>query len=186
MRVAPEIIVTHEEHAELTKLACSKLSSVRLVQRAHIVLLAADGMQNKSIAQELGVGRLRVARWRECYAASRLAGIERDLPRGAPPAKVDLARRLELTTQTKPAAATHWSTRKMAAELGVSAASVSRHWRANGFKPHVVRGFKVSRDLRFVEKREDKRHDHAVWNLYRPPVGRKSAAPCAVRAPFGG
>jgi hypothetical protein len=43
----------------------------------------------------------------------------------------------------------------MAAELGVSAASVSRHWRANGLKPHIVRGFKVSRDPKFVEKRED-------------------------------
>ncbi len=92
MRVAPEIILTQEEHAELTKLVCSKLSSVRLVQRAHIVLLAAEGMQNKSIAQELGVGRMQVARWRERYAESRLAGIERDLPRGAPPAKVDVAR----------------------------------------------------------------------------------------------
>ena len=155
MRVAPEIILTHEEYAELTKLACSKLSSVRLVQRARIVLRAADGMQNKSIAQELGVGRMQVARWRERYAESRLAGIERDLPRGAPPAKVDVARLVELTTQTKPAAATHWSTRKMATELGVSAASVSRHWRANGLKPHLVRGFKVSRDPQFVEKLED-------------------------------
>lgn len=39
--------------------------------------------------------------------------------------------------------------------LGISAASASRHWRANGFKPHVVRGFKVSRAPRFVEKIED-------------------------------
>ena len=58
-------------------------------------------------------------------------------------------------TQTKPVAATHWSTRKMAAELGVSASTVMRHWQANGLKPHVVRGFKVSRDPKFVEKLED-------------------------------
>jgi transposase len=128
MRVAPEIILTQEEQAELTKLVCSKLSSVRLVQRAHIVLLAAEGMQNKSIAQELGVGRMQVARWRERYAESRLAGIERDLPRGAPPAKVDVARLVELTTQ-----------------------------------PHVVRGFKVSRDPQFVEKLED------IVGLYMSP-----------------
>ena len=155
MRVAPEIVLTEEEHAELAKLVRSTLSSVRLVQRARIVLLAADGIQNKDIAQQLGVGRVLVSRWRERYAQSRLAGIERDLPRGAPPSKVDVARLVELTTQTKPKAATHWSTRKMAAELGVSAASVSRHWRANGLKPHVVRGFKVSRDPQFVEKLED-------------------------------
>ena len=59
---------------------------------------------------------------------------------------VDVARLVELTTQSKPEAATHWSTRTMAAELGVSAASVSRHWRKNGLRPHLVRGFKVSRD----------------------------------------
>jgi transposase len=163
MRVAPEIVLTDEEHAELTKLVRSGLSSVRLVQRAHIVLLAANGMQNKDIARQLGVGRVQVSRWRERYSQSRLAGIERDLPRGAPPAKVDVARLVELTTQTKPEAATHWSTRKMAAELGVSAASVSRHWRANGLKPHVVRGFKISRDPRFVEKLED------IVGLYMSP-----------------
>ncbi|MDP2132972.1 MAG: IS630 family transposase [Sulfuritalea sp.] len=163
MRVAPEIVLTNEEHAELTKLVRSKLSSVRLAQRARIVLLAADGMQNKAIAQQLGVGRVQVARWRERYAESRLAGIERDLPRGVPPAKVDVARLVELTTQTKPEATTHWSTRTMAAELGVSAASVSRHWRANGLKPHIVRGFKVSRDPKFVEKLED------IVGLYMSP-----------------
>ena len=163
MRVAPEIVLTSEEHIELTKLVRSKLSSVRPAQRARILLLAAEGMQNKAIAQQLGVGRVQVARWRERYAESRLAGIERDLPRGAPPAKVDVARLVELTTQTKPEAATHWSTRTMAAKLGVSAASVSRHWRANGLKPHVVRGFKVSRDPKFVEKLED------IVGLYMSP-----------------
>jgi transposase len=163
MRVAPEIVLSEEERAELTKVERSKLTSVRLAQRARIVLRAAEGMQNKAIATQLGVGRVQVARWRERYAESRLAGIERDLPRGAPPAKVDVARLVELTTQTKPAAATHWSTRKMAAELGVSAATVSRHWRANGLKPHVVRGFKVSRDPQFVEKLED------IVGLYMSP-----------------
>ena len=67
----------------------------------------------------------------------------------------DVARLVELTTQGKPEAATHWSTRTMAAEIGVSAASVSRPWRAHGLKPHLVRGFKVSRDPKFVEKLKD-------------------------------
>jgi transposase len=163
MRVAPEIVLTDEERAELTRLVRSKRTSVRLSQRARLVLLAADGMQNKDIAEELGVGRIQVARWRERYMQSRLAGIERDLPRGAPPVKVDVPRLVELTTQSKPEAATHWSTRKMAAALGVSAATVSRHWRANGLKPHLVRGFKVSRDPKFVEKLED------IVGLYLSP-----------------
>jgi len=163
MRVAAEIVLTNEEHVELSKLVRSKCTSVRLAQRARIVLLAADGMQNKDIAEQLGVGRVQVSRWRERYARSRLAGIERDLPRGAPPVKVDAARLVELTTQAKPVAATHWSTRMMAAELGVSASTVMRHWHAHGLKPHIVRGFKVSRDPKFVEKLED------IVGLYMSP-----------------
>lgn len=163
MRVAPEIVLTSAERADLMRLVRSKRTSVRLEQRAGMILLAADGLQNKDIAEVLGVGRIQVARWRERYAQGRLAGIERDLPRGAPPVKVDVARLVELTTQSKPEAATHWSTRSMAAELGVSAASVSRHWRANGLKPHLVRGFKISRDPKFVEKLED------IVGLYLSP-----------------
>ena len=125
-RVAPAIILAKAERVELTKLVRSKRTSVRLAQRARIVLLAAEGKQSITIATELGIGRLQVARWRERYAESRLAGIERDLPRGAPPVKVDVARLIEMTTRSKPEAATQWSTRKMAKELGVSAASVSR------------------------------------------------------------
>ncbi len=108
------------------------------------MLLAAQGVQNIDIAAQLNVGRVQVGRWRERYARLRLAGIERDLPRGAP-SMIDVARLVELTTQSTPEAATHWSTRTMAAELGVSAASVSRHWRKNGLKPHLIRGFKVGR-----------------------------------------
>ncbi|WP_414215217.1 IS630 family transposase [Cupriavidus necator] len=163
MRVAPEIMLTDEERTRLTRLVRSKLTSVRLAQRARIVLLAANGMQNKDIAEQLGVGRVQVSRWRERYAQSGLAGIERDLPRGAPPVKVDTARLVELTTQAKPVAATHWSTRKMAAELGVSASTIMRHWHAHGLKPHIVRGFKVSRDPKFVEKLED------IVGLYMSP-----------------
>jgi transposase len=163
VRVAPEIILSEQERAELTKLVRSKLSSVRLAMRAQMILLAAEGLQNKEIAAQVGSGRVQVARWRGRYAEFGLAGIERDLPRGAPPVKVDAARLVELTTQTQPKAATHWSTRTMAAQLGVSAATISRHWRANGLKPHRVSGFKVSRDPRFVEKLED------IVGLYMSP-----------------
>ena len=180
VRVAPTIVLSDGERGELTRLVRSKLTSVRLVQRARIVLLAAKGQQNKAIAEQLGLGRVQVARWRERYAQHRLAGIERDRPRGAPPPKVDVARLVELTTQTQPAAATHWSTRTMAAELGVSAASVSRHWRANGLKPHRVRGFKISRDAQFVEKLED------VVGLYMSPPEHALAAVLRREKPGAG
>ncbi len=163
LRVAPVVVLSEEQEAELTRLVRSKRTSVRLWQRARIVLLAAQGMMNKDIAEQLGVGRVQVSRWRERYVELGLPGIERDLPRGAPPVKVDVQQLVELTTQSKPPAATHWSTRKMAAELGVSASTVMRHWQANGLKPHLVRGFKVSRDPKFVEKLED------IVGLYLSP-----------------
>lgn len=163
MRVAPVVELNEEQESELTRLVCSGLTSVRLAQRARIVLLAAQGMQNKDIAERLGVGRVQVARWRERYIESGVQGIERDLPRGAPPVRVDVQRLVELTTQSTPKAATHWSTRKMGAVMGVSASTVLRHWQANGLKPHIVRGFKVSRDPQFVEKLDD------IVGLYMSP-----------------
>ena len=163
LRVAPVVELSEEQEAQLIKLARSKRTSVRLSQRARIVLLAAQGLQNKDIADQLGVGRVQVSRWRERYVQFGLEGIERDLPRGAPPMKVDVQRLVELTTQSNPEAATHWSTRKMAAKLGVSASTVMRHWQANGLKPHIVRGFKVSRDPKFAEKLED------IVGLYMSP-----------------
>ncbi len=75
MRVAPEIVLTDDERAELMRLIRSQRISVRLSHRARMVLLAAEGMQNKDIAEQLGVGRVQVARWRERYEESRLAGI---------------------------------------------------------------------------------------------------------------
>ena len=163
VRVAPTIEVTHEQQAELTRLARSKRTSVRLAQRAQIILFAAAGLQNKQIAEQLAIGRVQVARWRERFLQSGITGIERDLPRGASPVKVDVATLVELTTQSTPHAATHWSTRKMGQFLGISASTVMRHWQAHGLKPHIMRGFKVSRDPKFAQKLED------IVGLYMAP-----------------
>ena len=169
VRIAPEIVLSEEERIELTKLARSKLTSVRLAQRARIVLLAAQGLQNKEIAVELGVGRVQVSRWRERYAQGRLAGIERDLPRGAPPVKVDVARLVELTTQSTPEAATHWSTRTMAAELGVSAsqrlAALARE------RPEAPPRARLQGLARSEVRREARRHRRAVHVPARARAG---------------
>ena len=69
----------------LTKLWRSGLTSVRLAQRARIILLADQGLNNKDIAAQLGIGRMQPARWRERYLQGGIKAIERDLPRGAPP-----------------------------------------------------------------------------------------------------
>ena len=81
--------LTSEEQFELARIVASRLSSVRLSQRAQMVLLAADGLQNKEIADRLEVDRMQVAHWRQRYLEHRLAGIARDLPRGPLPVKVD-------------------------------------------------------------------------------------------------
>ncbi len=155
MRVAAMIVLNEEERKKLTQLAKSRTASVRLARRARIVLLAAAGNHNDAIAQALEIGRVQVGRWRERYAKGGLAAIERDLPRGGRPLKADTAEIVRLTTRTLPEAATHWSTRRLAAKVGVSDTTVLRVWHRHGLKPHLVRTFKVSRDPRFVEKLED-------------------------------
>jgi transposase len=169
MRVATTISLTDDERVTLERWARGRSIAARLVLRAKIVLRAAQGMQNLAIATELGTDRLTVARWRQRFATQRLAGIAVDAPRrGRKPATRDqVGRRIvEATTQTKPAAGTHWSTRSLARSLGVSRSMVHRVWQGNGLKPHLVRTFKVSNDPRFVEKLTD------VVGLYLNPPER--------------
>jgi len=136
---------------------------MRLAQHARVVLLASEGVQNKEIAQQLGVDRMQFARLRERYVESGLKGNERNLSRRVTSVKVAVQKLVKLITQSKPEAATHWIARKMGAVLGVCASTVMRRWQANGLKPHIVRGFNVSRDPEFVEKLED------VVSLYLSP-----------------
>jgi transposase len=137
-----------------------------LVMRARIVLAAAEGKENKDIAAELKITRGAVARWRDRFAELGVAALEKDAPRGGRPPKArdDLVRRIiKMTTQQKPANATHWSTRTLAKALGTNRSLINRVWRANGLKPHLCRTFKVSNDPRFVEKLID------VVGLYLDP-----------------
>jgi len=169
MRVAPQVLLTDEQQTTLQRWSRGRATPARLVRRAKIVLLAAAGKENVEIAEELGVERTIVGRWRRRFAEAGLAGIEKDAPRGGRPAtkRQQVARKiLETTTQGKPDNATHWSTNSLAKELGVSQSMVSRVWRANGLKPHLVRTFKVSNDSRFVEKLLD------VVGLYLNPPER--------------
>ena len=163
MRVASAIELDEARREELVKLAHSNTAEVRLARRAGIILLAADGLDNRRIAELMGVGRIQVGRWRERYLAGGLEAIEQDLPRTGRRSKIDAAEIVRLTTQTKPENATQWSTRKLAALAGVSDTSVLRIWKMNGLKPHRVKRFKVSRDPQFAEKLED------IVGLYMSP-----------------
>ena len=158
MRVAPKIVLSSEEQKVLRRLANGRSCSVRLAQRSTIVLLAAKGLENCEIAANLRIDRGTVSRWRRRYVSAGLKGIEKDAHRpgrrpSIPPAKV--AEVIEKTTQSTPKDATQWSRRTMAAEVGISAASVGRIWKKNGLKPHLARTFKVSNDPNFSEKLED-------------------------------
>ena len=163
MRTAGVIELTDEQRQQLQRWIRSSTVSVRLARRARIILLAAEGMDNHQIAGEVSVGRIQVGRWRKRFAQSGLAGIEADLPRSGRKRRINAAKVVRLTTQSTPQGATHWSTRTLAARVGISDSSVLRIWRANGLKPHLVETFKVSRDPQFVEKLED------IVGLYLSP-----------------
>ncbi len=157
MRVAKAITLTNEERVTLTK-SRGRSTPARLVQRANIILAAADGRENKDIARELGCTRRTVGTWRNRFVADRLPGIEHDAPRGGrtPTQRVRFeAEIIRKTTQETPSNATQWSTRTLAKALGCDDTLVQRVWRDNNLKPHRTKGFKVSNDPRFAEKLVD-------------------------------
>jgi transposase len=156
MHLAPKIVLTVEERMQLERLSRRRTTAVRVMQRAKIVLLAADGKLNREIAAELAINPNTVCRWRRRFAAERVAGILKDRPRvGAAQRKraaAEARRIVKATTQEKPRAATHWSTRSLAKHLGVSDTKVQRVWKATQLKPHRVHTFKISNDPQFAEK----------------------------------
>ena len=166
MRVAPKIKLTPEQRNALTRLVNGRRTEVRVVKRAQIVLAASRGQENWEIAEELDVTRETVGRWRSRFVKEGVEGITKDLPRGGRKptkrSKVE-GRIIRMTTRNVPTHATHWSTRTLAEELGVSQSMVHRVWKANGLKPHLVRTFKLSNDPRFEEKLRD------VVGLYLSP-----------------
>jgi len=141
---------------------------LRLVERARIIQMAADGVPSQDIAQELGISRPTVQLWRERFLAYRLEGLEKDAPRpGRIPSISEKKVRavVEATLHTTPPHATQWSVRSMAKAQGISRMAVQRIWQQHHLKPHLVKTFKISRDKRFVEKLHD------VVGLYlNPPV----------------
>jgi transposase len=172
MRVAQSIELTEGEIKTLTGWSRGRRTAARVIKRAKIVLMAAEGEQNKTIAELLGIDRRQVSRWRRRFVQKRLAGIEKDAPRGGRKAKQRERMApliIERTTQSKPANATHWSVRTLAESLGIDKSLVHRVWQASGLKPHLAKTFKVSRDKKFVEKVID------VVGLYLSvlPAGRR-------------
>jgi transposase len=144
MRRACKITLSDADRMTLERWSRGRSTQARLVTRARVVLSAAEGKENKDIAADLNISRGAVARWRDRFDELGVAGLEKDAPRGGRPPKArdDLVRRIiEMTTQQKPANATHWSTRTLAKALGTNHSLVNRVWRANGLKPHLSKTF---------------------------------------------
>ena len=158
MNTAEQIILTPKEEATINRWAHGKSFPVRLVQRAQIIQLAAQGIYNHDIASRLGVSRPTVQLWRERFLSFRLQGLERDAPRPGRLPRISqkkVTAIVNATLHTKPQDATHWSTRSMAKAYGVSNATVQRIWKEHNLKPHLIKTFKLSRDKRFLEKLYD-------------------------------
>jgi transposase len=158
MRIAPVITLSAEQRTVLESQARSRSLPLRVVERARIVLLAAAGRQDKDIAAALSMTPKKVSRWRKRFLVLGVPGLLQDAVRpGRKPTIPDRLRQrvVTLTTRQQPSNATHWSTRTMAAAVGISEASVRRIWRAHGLKPHRVEAFKISNDPAFTEKLED-------------------------------
>lgn len=155
MRVAEKIELDVQAERELRVLSKRRRVEARVQQRAQVILLAAKGWQNKEIATEVKLDRRQVALWRRRYLQGGTPALLRDAPRSGRKPRVTAqveSRIVNTTLHEKPAAATHWSTRTLAAHLDLSATSVRRVWQRNGLKPHLQSTFKLSNDKRFVEK----------------------------------
>ena len=154
---APDVVLTGDERETLERWARRPNSAQALASRCRIVLACAKGWTNIEVAEELGVDRNTVAKWRNRFVAARLDGLH-DEPRPGAPRTIgddDVERVIVKTLEQSPRDATHWSTRSLAAATGMSQSSVSRIWRAFGLKPHLVESFKLSPDPLFVEKVRD-------------------------------
>ena len=145
-----------------------RTSAQGLAQRAGIVLAAAEGSTNTEIAQRLGVSRPTVTKWRNRFVEHRLDGLV-DEPRPGRPRTVSDDQVEEVvvkTLETTPKDATHWSTRSMAREVGLTQSAVLRIWKAFGLQPHRQDTWKLSKDPQFIDKVRD------VVGLYLNPPER--------------
>ena len=166
--VAVEIELTDDERARLEGWVRRRTSAQALALRARIVLAAADGLSNLEIAERLGVSRPTVTKWRNRFAEVRLDGLV-DEPRPGRPRTITDDKVEEVvvkTLETTPKDATHWSTRSMAAEVGLTQNAILRIWHAYGLQPHRSETFKLSKDPLFIDK------VHDVVGLYLNPPER--------------
>lgn len=167
-RPKAELRLSDEERAVLEGWVRGRSTPQAWALRCRIILACAEGASNKDVAAQLGSTPHAVGRWRARFVQYRIAGLG-DMPRSGGPRTVtdeQVAAVVVKTLESTPKNATHWSTRSMAKEMGLSQSSVSRIWRAFGLQPHRSETFKLSTDPYFVDK------VHDVVGLYLDPPER--------------
>src|SRR3954452_6220852 len=165
---AAAVQLSDEERACLEAWSRRRKTAQALALRSRIVLAAAEGAANYEIAERFGISRPTVTKWRNRFAERRLEGLL-DEPRPGRPRTVtdeQVERIVTTTLESTPKDATHWSTRSLAAHLGVSQDAVWRTWQAFGLQPHRQEQFKISSDPQFIEKVYD------ICGLYLNPPER--------------
>jgi transposase len=166
--VAVAIELSEDERAQVEAWTRRRTSAQALALRARIVLAAAGGLKNTEIAERLGVSRNMAMTWRSRFAEQRLDGLL-DEPRPGRPRTItdeQVEAVIVKTLETTPRNATHWSTRSMAREVGLTQSAVLRIWRAFGLQPHRQETWKLSKDPQFIDKVRD------VVGLYLNPPER--------------
>ena len=166
---AAALSITKEQQSQLDGLLRTGATPQRTARKCHVVLLASQGLSNHSIAQQTGLSRPTILATRSAFASRGIQGIcapptrKRSRPRLTPELEQKI---LDTTLKTRPADATHWSARVLAAKLGVSRMMVQRVWERFDIQPHRVERFKISNDPMFEEKVRD------VVGLYLQPPDR--------------
>ena len=167
-RPIPVLQLCTDERETLERWMRRPTTAQALALRARIILRCAEGKINTVVAEEMGLAKQTVGKWRTRFIERRLDGLL-DEPRPGGPRSImdaDVERVITLTLETTPADSTHWSTRSMARRTGMSQSAVSRIWRAFALQPHRTETFKLSSDPLFIEKVRD------VVGLYLNPPDR--------------
>ena len=140
MRIAPQIHLSKKDRVLLGAFAGTIRGASKFVQRARIVIMAADGLENQEIASRLGITRQKAGRWRNRYADLGIEGIRNDAPRSGRPPVISKCKKTRTANRTQneiPPDSKRWTRRKMAEVSRLSPSTVGRIWQERGIKPHV-------------------------------------------------
>src|SRR5512143_2694494 len=165
-RRAVQVTLSETDSEELQRWVGAHRTPQQVAQRCRIILAAATGRQDKDIAGSMQINYKTVALWRHRFCSEGPDCLwEVAAGRGRKPhfPADKIEEIINMTLQTQPAGATHWSCRTMAEEQGVSKSTINRVWQSHGLQPHRLKQFKLSRDPRFLEKLTD------VVGLYLNP-----------------